>query len=299
MNPFVLGLVASFFFSLTFILNRSMDLGGGFWVWSGVLRFAFMVPLLVVLVPFWGGWKPIAAAVKKAPLRWWLWSTVGFGLFYAPMCWASSFGEAWLVAGLWQVTIVCGVLLFTTRGGFPWKTLVFSALILAGVVLLQTGHTGSGSWMAAGLVLVGALAYPLGNRKIMKLADGTLTAVQRVTAMTVLSLPFWAVLGVAALATGKVPTGGQTVQTLAVALCSGVLATVLFFQATDRVRNDAVKLGAVEATQAGEVVFSVLGEVLVFGTGWPGVWSMVGLVLIVTGMTVHSVPVRAEASPRP
>ncbi len=292
MNPFLLGLLASFFFSLTFILNRSMDLGGGYWVWSGVLRFAFMVPLLAVLVPFWGGWKPIAGAVKKAPLRWWLWSTVGFGLFYAPMCWAASFGEAWLVAGLWQVTIVCGVLLFPTRGTFPWKTLIFSALILAGVVLLQIGHTGSGSWWAAALVLVSAIAYPLGNRKIMKLAGGTLTAVQRVTAMTVLSLPFWAVLAIAALAEGKIPTAGQTVQTLAVALCSGVIATVLFFQATDRVRNDPVKLGAIEATQAGEVVFSVLGEALVFGTGWPGVWPTVGLTLIVVGMLIHSLHTR-------
>jgi drug/metabolite transporter (DMT)-like permease len=300
-NPFLLGLVASFFFSLTFILNRSMDLGGGFWVWSGVLRFAFMVPLLAVLVPFWGGWKPIAAVVRKAPLRWWLWSTVGFGLFYAPMCWAASFGEAWLVAGLWQVTIVCGVLLFPTRGGFPWKTLIFSALILAGVVLLQIGRSASGaSWLAAGLVLVGAVAYPLGNRQVMALADGALTAVQRVTGMTVLSLPFWAVLGVAALAAGKPPTGGQAVQTLAVALCSGVIATVLFFQATDQVRGDPVKLGAVEATQAGEVVFSVLGEALAFGTGWPGPWPLFGLALIVAGMTVHSVHIRRGAkAPRP
>jgi drug/metabolite transporter (DMT)-like permease len=208
------------------------------------------------------------------------------------MCWASSFGEAWLVAGLWQVTIICGVLLVPARGGFPWKTLIFSALILAGVVLLQIGHRNSGSWWAAGLVLVGAIAYPLGNRKIMRLADGTLTAVQRVTAMTVLSLPLWAVLAVIALVTGKPPTGGQAIQTLAVALCSGVIATVLFFQATDRVRNDPVKLGAVEATQAGEVVFSVLGEALFFGTGWPGPWATVGLALIIVGMLVHSLHTR-------
>jgi len=293
LNPFVLGLIASLFFSLTFLLNRSMDLGGGFWVWSGALRFAFMVPLLAALVPFWGGWKPIVRVVRKAPLRWWLWSTVGFGLFYAPVCWAASFGEAWLVAGLWQVTIVCGVLLFPSRGPFPWKTLVFSTLILAGVALLQGGHALEGGWTsslaAAGLVLVGAAAYPLGNRHVMRLADGELTAVQRVTAMTVLSLPFWGALAVAALAMGRPPTWGQAGQTLAVALFSGVIATVLFFRATDRVRGDPVKLGAVEATQAGEVVFSLLGELLVLGTGLPDGWSLAGLTLIVAGMLVHSV----------
>jgi drug/metabolite transporter (DMT)-like permease len=290
-NAFVLGLVASLFFSLTFILNRSMDLGGGYWVWSGVLRFVFMVPLLAALLPFWGGWKPIMQTVRKAPLRWWLWSTVGFGLFYAPVCWAASFGEAWLVAGLWQVTIICGVLLVPARGAFPWKTLLFSALILAGVVLLQSSHTfkdSGAAWAVAGLVMVGAAAYPLGNRRIMKLADGTLNAVQRVAAMTVLSLPFWGVLAAVALVMGKPPTGAQTGQTTLVALFSGVIATVLFFQATDRVRHDPVKLGAVEATQAGEVVFSLLGEVLLFGTGWPSGWSLAGLGLIVTGMIVQN-----------
>ncbi len=115
-SPILLGLLASFFFSLTFILNRSMDLGGGFWVWSGVLRYVFMAPLLAVLVPSNGGWAPIFAEVRRAPASWWLWSTVGFGLFYAPVCWAAAFGEGWLVAGLWQVTIVAGTLLFLPRG---------------------------------------------------------------------------------------------------------------------------------------------------------------------------------------
>ena len=291
-SPVVLGLVASFFFSLTFVLNRSMDLGGGYWVWTGVLRFGFMVPLLAVLVPFNGGWKPIWDEVGQAPGKWWLWSTVGFGLFYAPVCWAASFGEGWLVAGLWQVTIVAGTLLFPP-GKFPWKTMAFSSLILLGVVLLQGGHALKADWassLAVGLlVLIGAFAYPLGNRKVMTLAGGRLTTVQRVTAMTVFSLPFWAVLAVFALAQNRVPSVSQGIQSLGVAVFAGVIATLLFFRATDSARADAVKLGAVEATQAGEVVFSLVGEMVILGAGLPDGWSLAGLGLVVAGMTVHSV----------
>lgn len=291
-SPVLLGLLASLFFSLTFVLNRSMDLAGGYWVWSGVLRFVFMAPLLALLVPFNGGWRPIRDEVKRAPASWWLWSTVGFGLFYAPVCWAASFGEGWLVAGLWQVTIVAGTLLFPS-GKFPWKTLAFSTLILAGVVLLQSGHALKADWgssVAVGaLVLGGAVAYPLGNRKVMALAGGRLTTVQRVTAMTVLSLPFWALLAGVALVQGRLPSASQGLQCLGVAVFAGVIATLLLFRATDRVRRDPVRLGAVEATQAGEVVFSLLGEMALFGAGWPDPWSTAGLVLVLAGMTVHSV----------
>lgn len=300
-SPILLGLLASFFFSLTFILNRSMDLGGGFWVWSGVLRYVFMAPLLAVLVPSNGGWAPIFAEVRRAPASWWLWSTVGFGLFYAPVCWAAAFGEGWLVAGLWQVTIVAGTLLFLPRGRVPWKTLGFSTLILAGVVLLQGGHAlraDLGSSLAVGaLVVVGAVAYPLGNRRVMTLAGGRLTTVQRVTAMTLLSLPFWGALGGVALALGRLPTLAQAGQTLLIALFSGVVATLLFFRATDLVHTDAVRLGAVEATQAGEVVFSLAGEIALLGSGWPDPWSAAGLALVVAGMTVHSVHGRDRKNP--
>jgi hypothetical protein len=298
MSPFLLGLVASLFFSFTFVLNRSMDLAGGYWIWSGVLRFVFMVPLLLSLLPWHGGWRPIVGEVRVAPLKWWFWSTVGFGLFYAPVCWAASFGEGWLVAGLWQVTIVAGMVLFS-GDGIPRRTLVYSSFILLGVALLQGGHVlraGLGSSLAVGfLVLVGAAAYPWGNRKVMALAGGRLTTVQRVTAMSVLSLPFWALLGALAFVLGKVPAPSQIFQSLLVAVFSGVLATLLFFRATDRVRNDPGRLGAVEATQAGEVVFSLAGEMVLLGASWPDLWSTMGLGLVVAGMLAQALSAAKQA----
>ena len=54
-----------------------------------------------------------------------------------------------------------------------------------------------------------------------------------------------------------------------VALFSGVIATVLFFNATDRTNGDFHQLAAVEATQSGEIVFAILGEVYILNGYYP------------------------------
>ena len=107
------GILASFFFAFTFILNRSMHLGGGSWVWSACLRYYFTLPILwaVLLFQGEGGLGRIFREIRRQPLTWLWWSTVGFGLFYAPLSLGSQYGEAWLTAATWQVTIVAGVLL--------------------------------------------------------------------------------------------------------------------------------------------------------------------------------------------
>ena len=46
----LLGLLASFFFAFTFLLNRSMHLSGGSWVWSASLRYLFTFPIFALLV---------------------------------------------------------------------------------------------------------------------------------------------------------------------------------------------------------------------------------------------------------
>ena len=88
------GLLASMFFALTFILNRSMNLGGGYWLWSASLRYLFMLPMLWVIVKWQKGDKAVFREIHAKPVSWLLWSTVGFGLFYAPMCLASCYGES-------------------------------------------------------------------------------------------------------------------------------------------------------------------------------------------------------------
>ena len=82
---------------------------------------------------------------------------------------------------------------------------------------------------------------------------------------------------------------------MGVALFSGVAATLLFFWATDQVRRNPRQLALIEATQSGEVVFSLLGGVLLLGDPLPGALGLVGLCLIVGGMVGGSLSAGKQA----
>ncbi|WP_206740136.1 multidrug resistance efflux transporter family protein [Streptomyces lydicus] len=290
-GPMALGLLAAACFAITFVLNRWMSVLGGSWMWSASLRFLFMVVPLVALVAVRGGLPGVLRTLRARPLTWLLWSTVGFGLFYAPLTWAGQAGAGWLVASTWQLVIVAGIGLGALGGGrVPLRTFGVSALIVVGVALAQLQHaggTGLGTVLQVVLpVTVAAVAYPLGNRRLLGV-DG-LDGVQRTLAMTLGSLPLWLVLAATATVTQGPPDGGQLVQCLIVALISGVVGTTLFFRATDLVRHHPAALGAVEATQAAEVPFTLLGEALVVGVAAPALSGWAGLALIVLGLGAHA-----------
>ncbi|MYT11505.1 hypothetical protein GTY76_03520 [Streptomyces sp. SID4951] len=48
----------------------------------------------------------MSCAPCARPLTWLLWSTVGFGLFYAPLTWAGQAGAGRLAASTWRLVIV-------------------------------------------------------------------------------------------------------------------------------------------------------------------------------------------------
>lgn len=314
MRPIVLGVVAAFFFAFTFVLNRAMELSGGSWIWSASLRYIFMVPFLLVIVLFRGNLAPLLKEMKAEPVQWLLWSVVGFGFFYAPLTFAAGYGPGWLIAGTWQITIISGSLLvplfyetiqtpsgpLTVRGKIPLKGLAMSLIILLGIAIMQIEHMNQISLKNVLLciipVLIASFAYPLGNRKMMVLCGGRLDAYQRVLGMTIASMPLWVVLGIWELATAGGPTLGQTVQSLLVAITSGVIATVLFFQATDSVKDNMKKLAAVEATQSMEVLFALMGEIFLLSTLMPAPLSLIGMLLVVVGMILHSYVSRGKAA---
>lgn len=299
MRALVLGVLSSFFFAFTFVLNRSMELEGGSWLWSTSLRYFFMVPLLLLLVLWRGNLRPLWLEMRRQPGTWLLWSFVGFGLFYAPLTFAAAYGPAWLVAGSWQITIVAGSLLvplFYDLGGerqkIPVRGLLMSLIILLGVFLMQAQSAAALTWRDALLgflpVVVAAFAYPLGNRKMMAALAGRLDSYQRALGMTLASLPLWLVLALFGATTAGAPSSGQVVQSLLVAISSGVIATVLFFSATDLARGNVRQLAAVEATQAGEVIFAVIGEMLILAGHLPSALSWAGMALVMIGMVLHS-----------
>jgi hypothetical protein len=244
--------------------------------------------------------------MRSYSVKWLLWSTIGFGLFYAPLCFASAYGPGWLIAGTWQMTIISGSLLapffyetvqspnglIKKKGTIPLKGLSMSFIILLGIALMQVeqaNHLSVKEFCFGVLpVIVASFAYPLGNRKIMELCQGRIDTYQRVLGMTLASMPFWLLLSLVGLFTDGLPSRGQIAQSLIVAISSGVVATVLFFRATDMVKDNIQKLASVEATQSMEVLFTVLGELVLFSSPAPAFLSWIGMFLVITGMVLHS-----------
>lgn len=306
MKLILLGVLSAFFFTFTFVLNRTMELAGGSWIWSASLRYFFMIPFLLVIVAMRRNIYEMLIEMKAEWQAWLLWSFVGFGLFYGPVCFAAAYGPGWLIAGTWQITIVAGTLLvpffyeeihtpqgiIRVRQQLPWRGLLMSLLILLGVALMQS-EEAKGLGMKEALIgivpmVIAAFAYPLGNRKMMEVTRGRLDTFQRLLGMTLASLPCWLLLSIYELWTAGPPSMGQAGQSLIVAISSGVIATALFFRATDLASGNPQKLAAVEATQAGEVLFTVLIESLIITGAWPSYWSLAGMGLVIAGMILHS-----------
>ena len=288
------GILGALFFAFTFIFNRSMNLSGGSWMWSASLRYLFSLPMLAVLVWRKGELTGVLSAIKKSPLTWLIWSTVGFGLFYGPLSLASIYGESWFVAATWQITILAGLLLTPLFGQrVPGKQLLMTLVILLGIILIQIPYFGSGLGSgvvrASLLILLAAFAHPLGNRKMMvHCKQDQLSTTQRVFGMTLMSMPFWLLLSVFAGVGAGLPSGGQILQSLIVAVFSGVVATLLFFEATNLVKHNHKQLAVVEATQAGEVLFTLLGGCLFLGDRLPSLLGFLGIAIVTIGIIGNS-----------
>ncbi|TVT27021.1 multidrug resistance efflux transporter family protein [Salinicoccus cyprini] len=299
MKAILLGLLSALFFSVTFILNRSMELSGGHWAWSASLRYFFMLPILVLIVFLQGKLLPVLRHLRENLFGWIVWSTVGFGFFYTPIAFATVYGPGWLVAATFQMTIIAGSLLVpllnqnsSMSRRIPLASILISLIILFGVFIMQLEHASTVPLQNVLLcvlpLIVAAFAYPLGNRKMMHLVGGSLSTIQRVLGMTIASMPLWIILAVYGTVVHGLPSSGQVSQSFIVAVSSGVIATVLFFYATELVKDSPSKLAGVEATQSGEVLFALLGEMLLLHTALPSSLTIFGMILIIFGMILHS-----------
>ena len=283
-----------------------MEISGGSWLWSASLRYFFMVPFLIAIVAYRKGLRDTGKAMASKPLPFFGWSIVAFVLFYAPLTFSAAYSPGWLLAGTWQLTIVAGVLLAPLfvivvktnegekkiRQRIPLVSLLITLIIFSGVILIQIPNANSVDTRTLLLgilpVIVAAFAYPLGNRKMMDLLQGRLDTFQRVLAMTLMTIPVWIGFAVYAMFTVGPPSMNQVIQSLIVAVSSGVIATTLFFMATDLVQNHQGKLAAVEATQSTELIFAMIGEMLILHIALPGTLSLIGIFVIIIGMGLHS-----------
>ena len=293
MKGFILGIISALFFSLTFILNEVISSTQGNFLWTASLRYIFMLIILFIILLTKKQVSEVYKHILEFPKEWIFWSTIGFGFFYLPLCFASTYGEGWLVASTWQITIVAGALMtpFISKNRFPIKFLKLSLVIILGIFIIQFENfkviSFKSGLMGAIPVFIGAFAYPLGNRKMMNLVGERLTALQRVFGMTLCSLPFWIIVSIYGFFSSGYPKYNQILSSMLVALFSGVIATTLFFKATDLNKNCPNRLAVIEATQATEIVFTIIGGLLL-GNSLPSILSIVGIILIVIGIIFGS-----------
>ncbi len=241
--------------------------------------------------------KGLWGAYRRLWKFWTTTGTIGFGVFYALICFSADYSPAWVIAATWQSTIVaslvvlmgfgrrfCGAELARRAGGLFWVILVNASHI---------DHFDLGALLrGGGPVLLAAFCYPLGNQLVWEARHGHPklpalhgplldNALNRVWLLSVGSLPLWGLL-VAAIRP-PMPEPSQVANTLIVALLSGVIATSIFLHARHVAANSA-QLAAVDATQASEVVFALLGGILLLGSSLPTPSAWLGLALIVAGL---------------
>lgn len=306
-----IALLSALFFTCTYVFNRAAVVEGGHWAWTATLRYLITLPLLLVVMPFQGGIAPVWRSMRAHPGPWLLWSSVGFGLFYLCLSYAASSGPSWLVAGTFQVTVIAGMLCAPllyrdARARIPRPALALGLVIVAGVLLMQFGHGGldRAGWIALLLVAVSAVAYPLGNRGLLlhlerariKTNAPELNATQRVFGMTLASQPLWWLVAAFAFRQAGTPPLGQVWLAAGVALGAGIIASILFFQATGMVRNDPTALAATEAMQGAEILFTTLIGVLWLGEAWPQGRALGGAVIVIAGIVAFSVVVARAAA---
>ncbi|AHJ12526.1 DMT family transporter [Sulfurospirillum multivorans] len=295
-----LGLLSALFFSSTFVLNRLMSLEGGHWIWSASLRYAFMILFLLIVIRLFQGKKPLHALFKLFAEHWLFWTvagSIGFGCFYALLCFSADYAPAWVIAATWQLTIIASLFVLMLFGRtFPKRIWIFSTIIVIGVGLINTSHITTFHFVefakGAFPVLIAAFCYPFGNQlvweskhghKLFPKIDSPLleNAFNKVFLLCLGSLPFWVVL--VAFINPPMPSMGQVLNTSLVALLAGVVATTLFLLARHQAHKSS-ELAAVDATQASEVIFALLGEMLFLGAALPNAQAWAGMSLVFVGL---------------
>lgn len=301
----LLGTLSSAFFSTTFVLNELMSVSGGHWLWSASLRYVFMIALLIIIIIFQNGpnrLKELYFLFIKYYKFWIVSGTIGFGFFYALICFGADYSPAWVVASTWQFTVVATLfVLMAFQRSFPKRVWIFSLIIFIGVCLVNLSHIEDFNLtdlLVGGIpVLIASFCYPLGNQLVWEAKNGGYknipdisshllsNAFNKVLLMSIGSIPFWIVLLL--LLMPSPPSNFQVLNTFFVAIFSGVLATSIFLYARS-LAKDTKEIAGVDATQASEVIFALIGGFLLLGVESLSLISVFGIALILVGLFLFS-----------
>lgn len=110
-------------------------------------------------------------------------------------------------------------------------------------------------------------------------------AFNKVWLMTLGSLPFWLILGV--IVRPEQPDTAQVFNTLLVAILAGVAATSIFLYAREKAVTSS-EVAGVDSTQASEVIFALIGGILLLNNAIPSALGLVGIGLIMLGLILFA-----------
>ncbi len=269
------GILSSAFFSSTFILNEAMSLAGGHWIWSASLRYIFMTLLLFLILFVRGGIDRIKEILKLFLSNWQFWifsGTIGFGAFYALICFSADFSPGWVIAATYQFTTVASLFVLMLFGrSFPKRVWIYSLIIFAGVCMVNLSHVDEFDLQVLLLggfpVIISSFCYPLGNQLVWEAKHGSHKSVPKIDSpllddafnkvmlLTLGSLTLWIILIL--ISQPPLPSYTQVLNTLLVALLSGVIGTSIFLYARN-LASSSSQLAGVDATQSSEVVFALI-----------------------------------------
>ena len=297
----LLGVLSNAFFSSTFILNEAMSMAGGHWVWSASLRYIFMTLMLLAILFVQGGIDRVKDVLKLFLANWQFWilsGSIGFGVFYALICFSADFSPGWVIAATYQFTTVATLFVLMLFGrSFPKRIWIYSLIIFVGVYLVNLAHVDEFNLQVlvrGGFpVIISAFCYPLGNQLVWEAKHGSHERVPRIDSplldnafnkvmlLTWGSLPLWII--VVLIFQPPLPSHFQILNTLLVALLSGVIGTSIFLY-TRNIAYSPSQLAGVDATQSSEVVFALIGGIAFLDRGMPNIPSTIGLLLILGGL---------------
>lgn len=299
---FMYGFLAALFFSITFVINKWLNVDkGGHWYWTASLRYFFVLILLSFLIFLKYGIKHYIDTLKcfiDNFLFWVFAGGIGFGVFYLSLCYASSYSEGWVLATTWQSTILFTPLVIYLLGNkVKLYGIVYLAIMFLGVCLVNSyafQKSDTNIFHSILPILLSAICYPLGNTLCKYACAGKykrLTINKFEISQNVFSQILMMVLGampvlIIAWFIFKPynPTNTQIEFVFIVAVLTGVIATSLLYKARQLAGTDSNALAFADGTQALEAPLALFWEYTIFGGKLPSYIGILGLTLLCLGI---------------
>lgn len=299
------GFLAALFFSITFAINKWLNVEkGGHWYWTACLRYVFVLLLLSAFIIARYSFTHLLDTFKcffSNILFWVFAGGIGFGVFYLSLCYAASFSDGWVLATTWQSTILFTPFIIYFLGNkLDYKGLGFLLIIFAGVVLVNSSafiKLDRNLLSSILPILLAAFCYPLGNTLCKYACEGKFDKLT-VSLFKISRNPYSQILMMVLGALPVLlfawfifdpypPTKTQVEYVFIVALLTGVIATSFLYKARILAGSNSSALAFADGTQSFEAPLALFWECSLFNGKMPNWLGFFGLGVLFIGIMLY------------